>query len=115
MEASQVWPRPGTSDERAGSRSGAGFSSTQIVQATRSPGQVPTGAHSPGLDPALLTALGDLELVARVTVDGVLSGLHNSPFHGYSAEFSQYRHYRSGDDLKHSVEFDDPAARVTKP
>ena len=31
----------------------------------------------------------------------MLSGLHNSPFHGYSAEFSQYRHYRSGDDLKY--------------
>jgi uncharacterized protein (DUF58 family) len=53
------------------------------------------------LDPALLTALGDLELVARVTVDGTLSGLHDSPFHGYSAEFSQYRHYRPGDDLKY--------------
>ena len=49
----------------------------------------------------LLTALGDLELVARVTVDGMLSGLHDSPFHGYSAEFSQYRHYRLGDDLKY--------------
>ena len=49
----------------------------------------------------LLTALGDLELVARVTVDGTLSGLHDSPFHGYSAEFSQYRHYRPGDDLKY--------------
>ena len=49
----------------------------------------------------LLTALGDLELVARVTVDGMLSGLHDSPFHGYSAEFSQYRHYRPGDDLKY--------------
>jgi uncharacterized protein (DUF58 family) len=53
------------------------------------------------LDPAVLTALGDLELVARVTVDGTISGLHNSPFHGYSAEFSQYRHYRLGDDLKY--------------
>jgi uncharacterized protein (DUF58 family) len=53
------------------------------------------------LDPALLTALGDLELVARVTIDGTLSGLHDSPFHGYSAEFSQYRHYRPGDDLKY--------------
>ena len=49
----------------------------------------------------MLTALGDLELVARVIVEGVLSGLHNSPFHGYSAEFSQYRHYRQGDDLKY--------------
>ena len=55
----------------------------------------------PTLDPVVLTALHDLELVARATVDGTLSGLHNSPFHGYSAEFSQYRHYRSGDDLKY--------------
>jgi uncharacterized protein (DUF58 family) len=53
------------------------------------------------LDPALLAAIGDLELVARVTVDGAVSGLHRSPFHGYSAEFSQYRHYRPGDDLKY--------------
>jgi len=53
------------------------------------------------LDPAVLTALSDLELVARGIVDGVMSGLHNSPFHGYSAEFSQYRHYRPGDDLKY--------------
>ncbi len=29
------------------------------------------------------------------------TGLHRSPFHGYSAEFSQYRHYRPGDDLKY--------------
>ncbi|HSC26247.1 MAG TPA: DUF58 domain-containing protein [Vicinamibacterales bacterium] len=53
------------------------------------------------LDPVLLNAIGDLELVARVTVDGTLSGMHRSPFHGYSAEFSQYRHYRPGDDLKY--------------
>ena len=53
------------------------------------------------LDPALLASIGDLELVARVTVEGTLSGLHRSPFHGYSAEFSQYRHYRPGDDLKY--------------
>jgi uncharacterized protein (DUF58 family) len=53
------------------------------------------------LDPALLNSIGDLELVARVTVDGTVAGLHRSPFHGYSAEFSQYRHYRPGDDLKY--------------
>lgn len=53
------------------------------------------------LDPQLLTAIGDLEFIARVTVEGALSGLHRSPFHGYSAEFSQYRHYRPGDDLKY--------------
>lgn len=53
------------------------------------------------LDPVLLSAIGDLEFVARVTVEGALAGLHRSPFHGYSAEFSQYRHYRAGDDLKY--------------
>ena len=53
------------------------------------------------LAPALLASIHDLEFVARVTVEGALVGLHRSPFHGYSAEFSQYRHYRPGDDLKY--------------
>ena len=53
------------------------------------------------LDPGVLSAISDLELVARVTVDGTIAGLHRSPFHGYSAEFSQYRPYRAGDDLKY--------------
>ena len=51
--------------------------------------------------PAEFSALRDLELVVRATVEGLRQGLHRSPFHGYSAEFSQYRHYRPGDDLKH--------------
>jgi uncharacterized protein (DUF58 family) len=51
--------------------------------------------------PEILAQLADLELVARIIVDGLVSGLHRSPFHGYSAEFSQYRHYRQGDDLKY--------------
>jgi uncharacterized protein (DUF58 family) len=59
------------------------------------------GTGDPLLDPVLLNAIGDLELVARVTVDGTVSGLHRSPFHGFSAEFQQYRHYRPGDDLKY--------------
>jgi uncharacterized protein (DUF58 family) len=53
------------------------------------------------LDPQVLASIADLELVARVMVDGTVSGLHRSPFHGYSAEFSQYRHYRPGDDFKY--------------
>jgi len=53
------------------------------------------------LDPGALAAIADLELVSRRIVDGTISGLHRSPFHGYSAEFSQYRHYRPGDDLKY--------------
>jgi uncharacterized protein (DUF58 family) len=51
--------------------------------------------------PELLARIADLELVARIIVQGLVSGLHRSPFHGYSAEFSQYRHYRPGDDLKY--------------
>src|SRR5919106_1168006 len=50
---------------------------------------------------AELQSLRDLELVTRATVEGLRQGLHRSPFHGYSAEFSQYRHYRPGDDFKY--------------
>ena len=53
------------------------------------------------VSPAELSSLGDLELLARTTAEGLRQGLHRSPFHGYSAEFSQYRHYRPGDDLKY--------------
>jgi uncharacterized protein (DUF58 family) len=51
--------------------------------------------------PEVLAGIGDLELIARIVVEGLVSGLHRSPFHGYSAEFSQYRRYRPGDDLKY--------------
>ena len=50
---------------------------------------------------AELQSLRDLELTTRATVEGLRQGLHRSPFHGYSAEFSQYRHYQPGDDLKY--------------
>jgi len=55
----------------------------------------------PACSPEVLARIADLELVARIVVEGLVSGLHRSPFHGYSAEFSQYRHYRPGDDLKY--------------
>ena len=59
-------------------------------------------AHPPtACPPEVLAGIADLELVARMVVEGLVSGLHRSPFHGYSAEFSQYRHYRPGDDLKY--------------
>src|SRR5262249_34392266 len=51
--------------------------------------------------PDVLASVGDLELVARIVVEGLVSGLHRSPFHGYSAEFRQHRRYRPGDDLKY--------------
>jgi uncharacterized protein (DUF58 family) len=53
------------------------------------------------VSPSELQSLRDLELVTRRTVEGLRQGLHRSPFHGYNAEFSQYRRYRPGDDLKY--------------
>src|SRR4051812_48100660 len=60
--------------------------------------RMPTDAPCP---PEVLAGIADLELVARIVVEGLVSGLHRSPFHGYSAEFSQYPHYRPRDDLKY--------------
>jgi uncharacterized protein (DUF58 family) len=51
------------------------------------------------LDPAVVARLGTLELKARTIVEGVLSGLHRSPFKGFSVEFAEYRQYIPGDDL----------------
>jgi uncharacterized protein (DUF58 family) len=51
------------------------------------------------LDPAVIARLGTLELRARTIVEGFLSGLHRSPFKGFSVEFAEYRQYIPGDDL----------------
>jgi uncharacterized protein (DUF58 family) len=53
------------------------------------------------LSPAVIAAIRDLELAARLVVEGTRAGGHRSPFHGYSAEFQQHRPYRAGDDLKY--------------
>jgi uncharacterized protein (DUF58 family) len=53
------------------------------------------------LDPSVLAGLDNLELRARVVVEGFLSGLHKSPRRGFSVEFNDYRHYQRGDDLRH--------------
>src|SRR6185436_17674084 len=42
-----------------------------------------------------------LDFKARYVMEGFLSGLHESPFHGFSVEFSDYRNYQPGDDLRH--------------
>src|SRR4051812_14581940 len=49
----------------------------------------------------VVAAIDDLELAARIVVEGLRTGGHRSPFHGYSTEFRQHRPYRLGDDLKH--------------
>ena len=53
------------------------------------------------LDPTVLAGLDNLELRARVAVEGFLSGLHKSPHRGFSVEFNDYRHYQRGDDMRH--------------
>ncbi len=50
------------------------------------------------LDPAIVARIGSLELIARALVEGFLSGLHRSPYKGFSVEFSEYRQYLPGDD-----------------
>ncbi len=52
-------------------------------------------------DPELLGRIGSLELVARAVVEGFMSGLHRSPFTGFSTEFTEYRQYNPGDDLRY--------------
>lgn len=53
------------------------------------------------LDPTVLAGLHNLELRARVVVEGFLAGLHKSPHRGFSVEFNDYRHYQQGDDMRH--------------
>src|SRR6476646_1084756 len=52
-------------------------------------------------DPKMLAALDGLDFKARYVMEGFLSGLHDSPFHGFSVEFSDYRNSQPGDDLRH--------------
>jgi len=53
------------------------------------------------IDPAALMRIKNLPLRAKVIVDGFLSGMHRSPIHGFSVEFTEYRHYTPGDDLRY--------------
>ena len=52
------------------------------------------------LDPSLISKLKSLELKARAVVEGFMVGLHKSPYHGFSVEFSEHRPYMQGDSLK---------------
>jgi len=51
------------------------------------------------LTPELVGRLGRLDLVARLVVEGFLTGLHKSPYHGFSAEFAEYRQYIAGESV----------------
>ncbi len=53
------------------------------------------------LDPALVGKLQRLDMVARRVVEGFLTGLHKSPYHGFSVEFAEHRQYMPGDELRY--------------
>jgi uncharacterized protein (DUF58 family) len=53
------------------------------------------------LDPSFLSKLQGLDLIARLIVDGFLTGLHKSPYHGFSVEFAEHRQYMAGDPIRH--------------
>lgn len=53
------------------------------------------------LRPDVVAGLATMELRARLVVEGFITGMHRSPFHGFSAEFKEHRQYRHGDELKH--------------
>ena len=53
------------------------------------------------LDPRTLAKVGSLELRARLIVEGLMAGMHRSPYQGISVEFAQHRPYSAGDDIRH--------------
>ena len=52
------------------------------------------------IDPTVLARIGDLELVSRVVVEGIINGLHRSPHLGSSMDFAEHRAYMPGDDIR---------------
>ncbi|MFQ5708416.1 MAG: DUF58 domain-containing protein [bacterium] len=52
------------------------------------------------LDPKILSRISGMELCARTVVEGFISGLHRSPYRGFSVEFAEYRQYTPGDDIR---------------
>lgn len=53
------------------------------------------------LDPKILSRISRLDIKARMIIEGYISGMHKSPFRGFSVEFAQHREYAPGDDIKH--------------
>src|SRR5437667_5089595 len=53
------------------------------------------------LDPKTLARISGLDLRARLIVEGLMTGMHRSPYQGSSVEFAQHRQYVAGDDIRH--------------
>ncbi len=61
----------------------------------------PADPHRHSTDPRVLARVRGLEFRARLIVEGFISGLHRSPYRGFSIEFAEHRKYTQGDDLRH--------------
>jgi uncharacterized protein (DUF58 family) len=66
-----------------------------------SPPEPPDAPWRGLLDPVLVYRLENVSLRARLVVEGLLSGLHRSPYRGFSVEFAEHRAYIPGDSLRH--------------
>jgi len=53
------------------------------------------------LHPATISRLANMNLRARLVVEGFITGLHRSPYHGFSVEFAEHRQYMPGDEIRH--------------
>ncbi|HUS90973.1 MAG TPA: DUF58 domain-containing protein [Phycisphaerae bacterium] len=60
-----------------------------------------TTSASSYLDFDVLSRIDNMQMLARVVVEGFLLGLHRSPYRGFSVEFAEYRQYSPGDEIKH--------------
>ncbi|MCS7073364.1 MAG: DUF58 domain-containing protein [Bacteroidia bacterium] len=54
----------------------------------------------PYLDPVVVSKLKNIEIKARLIVEGFITGLHKSPYHGFSVEFAEHRSYNNGESLR---------------
>jgi len=57
--------------------------------------------HLRFLQPDVVAKLANMELIARLVVEGFITGLHKSPYHGFSVEFAEHRQYMAGDEIRH--------------
>ncbi len=61
----------------------------------------PAAANASLIDPGTLLRIKSLQVRAKVAVEGFIKGIHRSPYHGFSVEFSEYREYSPGDDPRY--------------
>lgn len=78
----------------------SGPSSASGAQPDRAPARGTSSEARRYLDPAVVARLAHLDVRARLVVEGFISGMHRSPFHGFSVEFAEHRPYMPGDPLK---------------